>query len=102
MDANAVIPVVAVAVAPGVRSTDELETLVPPSKTDQDSMPAPSSAIRKTEQSAPAADELVDDSEDRPTWRPQPLPPPPRAKPTMSGTFEAVPSSKRKLRQRAI
>jgi hypothetical protein len=91
-------------VASAVRDTDNLETLSPPPSTETSVVPPASSSgdQRSAEQpeTATVVDELADDSEDRPTWRPAP-PPAPRAKPAVSGVFEAVPSSKRRLRQRA-
>ena len=72
-----------------------METLPPRPIAEAQAAPA----IAAPADGAAAHDELDDESEDRPTWRPHPALPP-RFKPTFSGTFEAVPSSKRRLRQR--
>ncbi len=47
---------------------------------------------------AKCSDDALEDSEDRPTWRPSL--PVPRSPTGFSGTFEAVPSSKRRLSRR--
>jgi hypothetical protein len=48
---------------------------------------------------AKCTDDSLDDSEDRPTWRP--LSVAPRSPTASSGTFEAVPSSKHRFSRRA-